>query len=71
MKPANHIRRLFRECYRIQQHGHCSDAADMVAIKDVEVAVAKLEENFENKKLINERRKKTWTKIKEKVFLPR
>ena len=69
MKPANHIRRLFRECYRIQEHGHCDDAADMVRIKDVETAVQNLGDNFESKEMMKiERRKRTWTKLKERLF---
>lgn len=58
MKPANHIKRLFRECYRIQRHGHCTDAADYVLVKDIETAVQSLSDNFENKEMMrNERRK--------------
>ena len=70
MKPANHIRRLLRECYRIQEHGHCTDVADFIRIKDVETAVQNLGDNFESKEMMKiERRKRTWTKVIERLFL--
>lgn len=46
MKTARHIQRLRRECSRIQEHGHCKDQAQFVAVSDVEIAVGKLEEAF-------------------------
>lgn len=69
MKPANHIKRLRRECFRIQRDGHCSDAADFVRITDVEIAVNDLADGFDNKKFMKiERRKRTWTKLTERLF---
>ena len=47
MKPPGHIRRLRRECHRIQQHGHCETQAQFVAISDVEIAVDKLDKSFD------------------------
>jgi len=60
MKPGRHIKRLLRECYRIQGHGHCRDAADFVRVKDIETAVQDLADNFENQKLMENKRRWPW-----------
>ena len=60
MKPANHIKRLNRECYRIQAHGHCTDAADFVRVKDIEVAIENLGDNFKNKIMMKNKRRWPW-----------
>jgi len=60
VKPGRHIKRLLRECYRIQGHGHCRDAADFVRIGEIEKAVQDLAENFENKELMENKRRWLW-----------
>jgi len=46
MKTNKHIKTIRRHCCQLQEHGHCKDQAQFVAVSDVEIAVGKLEDAF-------------------------
>lgn len=65
-QPQRHIERLLRECYRIEQHGHCHDGAEFVAIKDVETAIDKLKDAFGYEQSMKNERRKHGRKTRDK-----
>ena len=48
MKPLEHIENLLKECYKIQQEGHCKNGPSFVAVNDIELKIHELRKAFEN-----------------------
>jgi hypothetical protein len=49
MKREKHIARFLKHCFQIQEHGHCRNGPEYLAVKDVEIAVRNLEQTWKRK----------------------